>query len=83
MMIKKEYENSDIQNKEDNMICAFLNLLDVKIHEARDMLIERFDWLCSQDPSSAQFMYENNLMEGYNPEEGIRSALVHGTLAVG
>ena len=83
MMIKKEYENSDIQNKEDNMICAFFNLLDVKIHEAKDMLIERFDWICSQDPSSAQFMYENNLMEGYIPEQGIRSALAHGTLALG
>ena len=28
-------------------------------------------------------MYENGLMEGYVPEEGIRSALKHGTLAVG
>ena len=83
MMIKQEYENSDIQNKEDNMICAFFNLLDIKIHEAKDMLIERFDWICSQDPSSAQFMYENRLMEGYIPEEGIKSALKHGTLAVG
>ena len=83
MMVKQEYENSDIQNKEDNMICAFFNLLDIKIHEAKDMLIERFDWICSQDPSSAQFMYENRLMEGYIPEEGIKSALKHGTLAVG
>jgi len=28
-------------------------------------------------------MYENGLMEGYIPEEGIRSALKHGTLALG
>lgn len=28
-------------------------------------------------------MYENGLMEGYVPEEGIRSALKHGTLALG
>ena len=61
----------------------FMKLLDKKIHEAKDMLIERFDWICSQDPSSAQFMYENRLMEGYIPEEGIKSALKHGTLAVG
>ena len=61
----------------------FMKLLDQKIHEAKDMLIERFDWICSQDPSSAQFMYENRLMEGYIPEEGIKSALKHGTLAVG
>ncbi len=61
----------------------FMNLLDEKIHEAKDQLIERFDWICSQNPASAKFMYENNLMAGYVPEEGIRSALKHGTLAVG
>ena len=47
------------------------------------MLLERFEWICSQSPDSAKFMYENNLMAGYVPEEGIRSALKHGTLAVG
>jgi ribonucleoside-triphosphate reductase len=47
------------------------------------MLIERFEYICSQDPSSAKFMYENNTMAGYIPEEGIRSALKHGTLALG
>ena len=61
----------------------FIKLLDQKIHEAKDMLIERFDWICSQSPDSAKFMYENGLMEGYVPEEGIRSALKHGTLAIG
>ena len=62
---------------------AFMNLLDVKIHEARDMLLERFDYICSQSPDSAKFMYENGLMEGYVPEEGIRSALKHGTIVIG
>ena len=61
----------------------FMELLDVKIHEAKDMLIERFEWICSQPMESARFMYENNTMLGYHPEEGIRSALKHGTLAVG
>jgi ribonucleoside-triphosphate reductase len=60
-----------------------MNLLDKKIHEAKDMLIERFEYICSQDPASAKFMYENGLMAGYVPEEGIRSALKHGTLAIG
>lgn len=62
---------------------AFMELLDKKIGEARDMLIDRFEWICSQDPGSARFMYENNVMAGYIPEEGIRSALKHGTLAIG
>ena len=61
----------------------FMRLLDKKIHEAKEQLIERFEWICSQNPASAKFMYENNLMAGYIPEEGIRSALKHGTLAIG
>lgn len=62
---------------------AFFELLDQKINEARIQLMERFEWICSQDPKSAKFMYENHLMAGYIPEEGIRSALKHGTLAIG
>ncbi len=61
----------------------FMKLLDVKLHEAKDSLIERFDYICSQNPKSASFMYENGTMAGYVPEEGIRSALKHGTLAIG
>lgn len=65
------------------LVNRFISYLDEKIYEAKDMLLERFDWICNQSPKSAQFMYENGLMEGYIPEEGIRSALKHGTLAVG
>lgn len=61
----------------------FMKLLDQKIFEAKDMLLERFEYICSQNPASAKFMYENGVMEGYIPEEGIRSALKHGSLAVG
>lgn len=64
-------------------VSAFMELLDKKIYEAKDMLIERFDYICSQPAESAKFMYENGLMAGYIPEEGIRSALRHGTLAMG
>lgn len=67
----------------DRDVDKFMSLLDTKIHEARDMLIERFDWIASQSPDSARFMYENGTMLGYKPEEGIRSALKHGTLALG
>lgn len=83
-------ENAANENKEngdylDNelVIECFMNILDKKIYEAKDMLIERFDWICSQNPNSAKFMYENGVMSGYKPEEGIRSALKHGTLALG
>ena len=62
---------------------VFMQLLNEKIHEAKDMLIERFNWICSQSPASAKFMYENGVMAGYVPEEGIRSALKHGTIVIG
>lgn len=67
----------------NNEVDIFFKLLDEAIHDAKDSLIERFEWICSQSPNSAKFMYENGLMAGYIPEEGIRSALKHGTLAIG
>ena len=70
-------------NNEETVEDIFMVFLDRAIHDAKDMLIERFDWICSQSPASARFMYENGLMAGYIPEEGIRSALKHGTLALG
>ena len=69
--------------KKEILIDGFINRLDKKIHEAKDMLIERFEYICSQSPESAKFMYENHTMLGYKPEEGIRSAMKHGTLALG
>lgn len=68
---------------EGDAVENFMSILDKKIHEAKNMLIERFNWICSQSPDSAKFMYENHTMAGYVPEEGIRSALKHGTLAIG
>ena len=67
----------------DRDVEKFMKLLDKKIHEAKDMLLERFDWICSQPAKSAKFMYDNGTMIGYKPEEGIRSALKHGTLVIG
>ncbi len=79
---KENIHNGDYFD--DNLVIeCFMKILDQKLNEAKDMLIERFNWICSQDPSSARFMYENHLMAGYIPEEGIRSALKHGTLAIG
>ena len=75
--------NEGMTPEDDMAIELFMIKLDQKIHEAKDMLIERFEWICSQNPASARFMYENGLMAGYVPEEGIRSALKHGTLAMG
>ena len=70
------------KNKSD-VVEEFMKILEKKISEAKDSLIERFDWICSQPSKSAKFMYENGIMYGYKPEEGIKSALKHGTLAIG
>ena len=80
---EKDAENHHSFNDNQILIDRFIYKLDQTIHDAKDMLIERFDWICSQNPASAKFMYENGLMAGYIPEEGIRSALKHGTLALG
>jgi ribonucleoside-triphosphate reductase len=73
------YEGHDLEVRID----AFMDNLDDAIHDAKDILIERYQHICSQSPESALFMYENGTMRGYVPEEGIRSALKHGTLAIG
>lgn len=86
MPIKVEAKNKDgikLIEWDYSLIDNFMTLLDKKIDEAKDMLLERFNYICSQDPASAKFMWENKTMLGYKPEEGIRSALVHGTLALG
>lgn len=84
MEAKEKYNTDVMMDRNDkSVIDLFFDILDEKIHEAKDMLIERFEYICSQNPASAKFMYENNVMAGYIPEEGIRSALRHGTLAIG
>lgn len=74
------YLNHDLYQK--NLVDNFMTLLDKKIYEAREMLEERFNWICSQDMSSAKFMYENGTMLGYDGKT-IFSAMKHGTLALG
>nr|DAD82637.1 MAG TPA: anaerobic ribonucleoside triphosphate reductase [Siphoviridae sp. ctrpg19] len=67
----------------DRDVNKFFKLLNKKLEEAKDSLIDRFNWICSQPWESARFMYENHVMAGYIPKEGIRSALQHGTVVIG
>ena len=84
--LAKEAEEYIVNNEAfwgtKEIVGYFMQLLDQKILEAKDMLLERFEWICSQSPDSAKFMYENGVMEGYDGQD-IRSALKHGTLAIG
>lgn len=80
--VEKEHPFDSMSITDYEYTEKFMKLLDSKIHEAKDMLIERFEWICSQNPKSAKFMYENNVMAGYDGKD-IHSALKHGTLAIG
>ena len=66
----------------DRNVEKFMALLDKKINEAKDMLIERYKYICSQSPESAKFMYENHVMGGYDGKT-VESAMKHGTLVIG
>lgn len=81
--VSEKAKSEDRVFSNEEVVSQFMKILTKKIEEAKDMLIERFDWICSQSPASANFMWENNTMAGYVPEEGIRSALKHGTLVIG
>lgn len=70
------------EDLEGRTIDTFFELLGKKINEAKEMLIERYLWICNQSPDSAKFMYENYTMEGFDGKT-IESAMKHGTLAVG
>ena len=78
MLAKKKSKNDP-----STIIEVFMKLLEKYIEDTKDALLERFEWIASQSPQSAKFMYQNNTMKGYVPEEGIHSALKHGTLAIG
>ena len=80
--IAMEAKDAFVSDYWDDIPQLFLAMLDKKISEAKDMLLERFEYICSQPAESAKFMYENNLMLGYDGKT-TRSALKHGTLAIG
>lgn len=74
------------KDKPEYIIDYFMDILDKAIGDCKDELIERFNWICAQNPASAKFMYENNTFFSYGDDfekEGIRGALKHGSLAIG
>lgn len=76
---------NEIEKEDFEKVCVsnFKELLEKHIRSCKDELLERFKHIASQSPKSAVFMYENHTMAGYHPEEGIQSALRHGTLVIG
>ena len=82
MKATEEYYNNPWSEEKYPAVEIFMEILEQKINEAKDMLIERYKYICSQSPESAKFMYENGLMLGYDGKT-IESAMKHGTLALG
>lgn len=80
--VAMECKTGKIKLSED-LVENFMLYLDQLIGEAKDELIERFEYICTQPEDAAKFMYENNTFIGYRPSEGIKSALRHGTLVIG
>ena len=83
MEAKKKAEK---EQKSEYIVDYFMDILEKAISDCKDELIERFNWICAQNPASAKFMYENNTFFSYGDDfknEGIRGALKHGTLAIG
>jgi ribonucleoside-triphosphate reductase (formate) len=75
-------EAKESASNDSDVIDDFMLLLDKKISEAKDMLLERYSYICSQSPENAKFMYENGTMAGFDGKS-IESALKHGTLVIG
>lgn len=80
MRAKRKAEKA---GRPEYMVEYFMDMLEERISDAKDEMIERFKWICAQPASAAKFMYNNNTMKGYKPEEGTISALKHGTFAIG
>ena len=79
-------KKSEKEQKSEYIVDYFMDILEKAIGDCKDELIERFNWICAQNPASAKFMYENNTFFSYGDDfknEGIRGALKHGTLAIG
>lgn len=77
---KGEREVADIE--------GFWKGLDEVLCLAEDSLVERFEWIASHPARCGFFLYENNLMKStlgrkLLPDEEVREAMKHNTLAIG
>lgn len=83
LMAKQKIEKKTEKIADDEIFDEFIKILDKKIFEAKDTLLERFNHIASQSWESGKFMYQNHTMSGYHEDEGIISALKHGTIVIG
>lgn len=63
-------------------IKGFYKELDEILSLCEECLVDRFKYICSQNPKAAPFMYKNETIRGFDGET-IESAMRHGTNAIG
>ena len=81
--IMKKYDNNEsYKDHSIEIFNEFMKLLTIKIEDAKNTLLERYYHICSQSPKSGKFMYENNVIAGYDGKN-IESAMKHMSLAMG
>src|SRR5574344_1160608 len=61
---------------------GFYKELDELLSLVEKGLVERYNFICSQNPKAGPFMYENGTIRGFDGEN-IASAMKHGTQAIG
>lgn len=81
MEAKKKAEKS---GHPEYVVDYFLDILEKAIGDCKDELIDRFNWIAAQPKSVSKYMHcENHTMLGWDENEGLRSVMKHGTLAIG
>ena len=68
--------------REEADISGFYNELDELLDLVETGLVDRYKFICSQNPKSGPFMYHNHTIRGFDGEN-IESAMKHGTNAIG
>lgn len=75
-----------LSKRDEPDLDSFWNQLDKTIDISIKALVDRFEWQGKQLAKSAPFMYENQILKHdrkLKPNEPVREALKHGTLAIG
>lgn len=80
--VAMQVTSSKKTNNEDEILNEFLEILHTYIIESANILVCRYNYQSAQSSKSAKFMYQNNLMYGFDGKS-VDTALCHGTLAIG
>ena len=71
-----------LREREKADLDGFWRELDEILKLTEKALVERYAYICSQNPKAAPFMYINHTMRGFN-NKNISSVMKHGSQAIG